>query len=177
MKSKHPNFSSHELIVGQSYIWITLLIFVFVITACTSTARFSRPERLKSDSEINIENKNLEHVIQKWLNVPYLYGGTDQNGIDCSALSGSIYKEAYHINLPRTAKAQMSSGRFVRQPWLEEGDLLFFRDDRGTFQDHVGIYLGNGRFIHASSSQGVTISDLFSNYYQERLMTARRYLP
>ena len=70
----------------------------------------------------------------------------------------------------------MKGGTFVRQPWLKEGDLLFFRDDRGDFQDHVGVFLGDGKFIHASSSQGVIISDLFSAYYQERLISARRYL-
>jgi len=171
------NYLSPRLIIYNLNAWIGVLAFVIIFSACTSSARFSKSEKPKTGTRSNIKNNDLEQVIQKWLNVPYLFGGTDRNGIDCSALTGRIFREAYQIDLPRTAKAQMRGGHFVRQPWLEEGDLLFFRDDRGTFQDHVGMYLGDGQFVHASSSQGVTISDLFSTYYQERLITARRYLP
>jgi len=122
------------------------------------------------------DQNRLWQAAQSWLNVPYKYGGLDRNGIDCSALSRALYRDVFSIELPRMARDQMKGGTFVRQPWLKEGDLLFFRDDRGSFQDHVGVFLGDGQFIHASSSQGVIISDLFSTYYQERLMMVCRYL-
>ena len=159
---------------------IASLLFVFVITACSSAVRFSnRPDQKQNRLSADIRKtgqSRLWQAAQSWLNVPYKYGGLDRNGIDCSALSSTLYWNVFGIELPRMARDQMQGGRFVRQPWLKEGDLLFFRDDRGDFQDHVGIFLGDGKFIHASSSQGVIISDLFSAYYQERLISARRYL-
>lgn len=157
---------------------LLLLLLTFVVTyACSPAVRFShRPPKRPEQTAAEPGRSRLWQAAQSWLNVPYKYGGLDRNGIDCSALSRRLYKEAFNIKLPRTARDQMKGGLFVRQPWLKEGDLLFFRDDRGSFQDHVGIYLGDGQFIHASSSKGVVISDLFSSYYQERLITARRYL-
>ncbi len=153
--------------------WI-LLILMF---ACTPAARFSSQRGQPQQNEpIRNERSRLWQVAQSWLHVPYRYGGMDRNGIDCSALSRTLYRDAFGIELPRMAKDQMKGGTFVRQPWLKEGDLLFFRDDRGSFQDHVGVFLGDGQFIHASSSYGVIISDLFAAYYQERLIMARRYL-
>ena len=152
------------------------LLFI-IIFACTPAARFSNQRgQRQQDRPVRIEQSRLWQAAQSWLNVPYKYGGLDRNGIDCSALSRTLYRDAFGIELPRMAKDQMKEGTFVRQPWLKEGDLLFFRDDRGSFQDHVGVFLGDGQFIHASSSQGVTISDLFSKFYQERLIMARRYL-
>jgi cell wall-associated NlpC family hydrolase len=161
---------------------ILLISFLIIINACSPAARFSQNSgrdysgRVKGTAHPDHGDSELWRAAKSWLNVPYKFGGTNRRGIDCSALSGRLYRDVFDIELPRTAAEQMRGGRFVRQPWLEEGDLLFFRDDRGSFQDHVGIYLGDGKFIHASSSQGVTISDLFSPYYQERLITARRYL-
>ena len=156
---------------------ITIISFILISFGCTPAVRFSsQPAKKMYETTVNTGQSNLWQVAQSWLNVPYKYGGMDRNGIDCSALSGILYRQVYGIKLPRTARDQMQGGTYVRQPWLKEGDLLFFRDDRGSFQDHVGVFLGDGKFIHASSSQGVTISDLFSPYYQERLIAARRYL-
>ena len=148
--------------------------------SCSPAVRFStQTEGAQNKPPADFERtgkSRLWQAAQSWLNVPYKFGGMDRSGIDCSALSRTLYQDAYGIELPRMARDQMQGGRFVRQPWLKAGDLLFFRDYRGTFQDHVGVFLGDGKFIHASSSQGVTISDLFSAYYQERLISARRYL-
>jgi cell wall-associated NlpC family hydrolase len=156
-------------------------ILFILIFACTPAARFShqrgeRNQKHYTNRTVQKDQNQLWQVAQSWLNVPYKFGGVDKNGIDCSALSRTLYRDAFGIELPRMAKDQMKGGTFVRQPWLKEGDLLFFRDDRGSFQDHVGVFLGDGQFIHASSSQGVIISDLFLTYYQERLIMARRYL-
>jgi cell wall-associated NlpC family hydrolase len=156
-------------------------LIVILIFACTPAARFShqrgqQDQRPSNNRPVRSNQSRLWQAAQSWLNVPYKFGGMDRNGIDCSALSGRLYRDVFGIELPRMAKDQMSGGTLVRQPWLKEGDLLFFRDDRGSFQDHVGVFLGDGQFIHASSSQGVIISDLFSAYYQERLIMARRYL-
>ena len=173
---KKYNYTIHP--ISKLVIPGCLLILLF---ACTPAARFShqhgeRDQRPSNERTMRNDHSRLWDLAQSWLNVPYKFGGLDRHGIDCSALSRTLYRDAFGIELPRMAKDQMKGGTFVRQPWLKEGDLLFFRDDRGSFQDHVGVFLGDGQFIHASSSQGVIISDLFSRYYQERLIMARRYL-
>lgn len=174
---KKYKYNIHYLRTRTVRTWIVSVIFFILISACSPAIRFSsRPAEKPREIPADVLHSRLWQVAQSWLNVPYKFGGLDRNGIDCSALSRILYHDAYGIELPRMARDQMKGGTFVRQPWLKEGDLLFFRDDRGDFQDHVGVFLGDGKFIHASSSQGVIISDLFSAYYQERLISARRYL-
>ncbi len=125
------------------------------------------------------QNQNEDRLIsaaRKWLNTPYLYGGSSHRGIDCSSLARKIYAEAYHIQLPRTSAAQYKQGKMVRLNWIRPGDLVFFRSSRGADLDHVGVYLGDGKFIHATQQKGVIISDLNSSYYKQRIVGIRRYL-
>lgn len=109
-----------------------------------------------------------------WLGVPYLYGGETRRGIDCSAFTQRLYREAFNWDLTRTTATQVNEGRFIRKDQLIPGDLVFFRR-RGT--RHVGVYLGEGDFIHASSSRGVMISNLSETYWTRYYWTARRILP
>lgn len=144
---------------------------------CAPAQRFGSTAVARERMDDQQVRERLWQAARTWLQVPYRYGGMDRNGIDCSGLTVQIYRQAFAVELPRTARQQMQGGRFVRQPWLQAGDLLFFGDLRQTFQDHVGIYLGNNRFIHATVNEGVVVSDLTSAYYRERLLTVRRYLP
>lgn len=112
---------------------------------------------------------------EEWQGTPYQYGGTGKNGIDCSALVKNAYQHIYGVQLPRTTKQQRKVGYKVSKQSLQAGDLLFFKPD-GT-PNHVGIYVGANRFIHASSSKGVTISTLNNTYWLPRLFEARRALP
>jgi len=153
------------------------LAILLLCLGCTPAQRFGPALVAQERMDDQQVRERLWQVARTWLQVPYRYGGMDRRGIDCSGLTVQIYRQAFAMELPRTAREQMQGGRFVRQPWLQSGDLLFFGDFRRTFQDHVGIYLGDNRFIHASVNEGVIISDLTSAYYQERLLTARRYLP
>lgn len=109
-----------------------------------------------------------------WEDTPYRYGGTSRSGIDCSALVQTAYAQLYGVRLPRTTSEQRKIGVRVSVRQLQTGDLLFFRP--GRTPNHVGIYLGNGRFAHASSSRGVTLSALDNRYWLPRLVDARRVL-
>jgi len=110
------------------------------------------------------------------MGTPYEYGGKSYSGVDCSGFVQQIYKEAFSIDLPRTTEEMYNTGTPVRgNQWLECGDLVFFQGIRSRGIDHVGIYVGAERFIHASSSSGVVLSDLNSTYYQNHFVAARRY--
>ena len=108
----------------------------------------------------------------------YVWGGTTPEGFDCSGYVQYLYKK-HHVSLPRTAWAQSQKGISVERENLRKGDLLFFLTDksRGIPVTHVGIYLGNGQFIHAASKKkGIIVSPLFSGHYADTFVSARRVI-
>lgn len=113
----------------------------------------------------------LEHV-DEWYGTRYRMGGTTKKGVDCSAFVQAVYLSAFAVSLPRTAREQYKASRIISSTEIKEGDLVFFNTHGGV--SHVGIYLQNNKFIHASSSQGVTVSDLFDPYYLRRFIGAGR---
>lgn len=126
-----------------------------------------------SASQTTLREKLLMEII-KYLETPYKFGGNTLNGIDCSAFTQSVYRDALNINLNRTAREQFKQGKVVDKDELEFGDLVFFNTRRRVRPGHVGIYIGDGLFAHASTKNGVTISSLGENYYSKRYMGARR---
>jgi len=102
--------------------------------------------------------------IDQWMGTPYLNGGTTHMGIDCSAFSQGLYREVNGLFIPRTSLLQGDIVQEKSKSSLVEGDLVFFSSGH-NYIDHVGVYLGNGKFVHASTSKGVTISDLNQNWY------------
>ena len=124
------------------------------------------------DTEVELlKNMNLLQIIDEWMGVRYRLGGTNKAGVDCSALMQTFFTALYGISLPRTAKEQYNLSRKVSRTDLREGDLVFFNTTGGI--SHVGMYLQNNRFIHASSA-GVTISDLFDDYWMRRFIGVGR---
>lgn len=109
---------------------------------------------------------------KKYMGVPYVWGGESPSGFDCSGFMQYVLGKN-GISLPRTASLQYQEGTPISKANLKAGDLVFFSTYKAG-ASHVGIYLGNGDFIHASSSNGVTISDLSSTYYASRYIGARR---
>jgi len=104
--------------------------------------------------------------------VPYKWGGTTNKGFDCSGLVWYVF-DKNAIKLPRTADIQYKAGKAIAQSNLQQGDLVFFT----TYEpgaSHSGIYLGQGKFIHASSSRGVMVSNLTDSYWKIRYFGARR---
>jgi lipoprotein Spr len=123
--------------------------------------------RLGIDIEYK-DNQALYTEVSGWLGTPYRTGGSSKSGTDCSGLTSQIYRNVYRIRLPRTSGAQYNNSNKVSKSDLREGDLVFFTSSRsGKKVAHSGIYLKNGKFIHASSSQGVIISSLNEDYYRK----------
>lgn len=137
----------------------------------------------------------LKQALRAYLGTPYRYGGTSPSGVDCSGLVLKVYEEA-GIQLPRTAEKQFQAGEEVSLKELRYGDVLFFNHycqhepsfsfasiitdiftKRNARPCHNGIYIGQGRFIHASPRRGVCVSNLEHETWRRSLIGARRYLP
>lgn len=110
---------------------------------------------------------------QRWEGTPYRLGGTGSEGIDCSALVQNIFADRFNLDLPRTTRHQVNEGAAVTRESLKPGDLVFFRPPGSR---HVGIYVGDERFLHASTSRGVMISSLNNVYWKRYYWKSRRPL-
>ncbi|MGP8289936.1 C40 family peptidase [Vreelandella zhanjiangensis] len=110
---------------------------------------------------------------QRWAGTPYRIGGTSAGGIDCSALVRNVFRDTFDLELPRSTYDQVHEGRSIDRQELQAGDLVFFRPPGNN---HVGIYVGDGYFLHASTSQGVIISSLNNSYWQRYYWQSRRAL-
>ncbi len=111
---------------------------------------------------------------KRYVGVPYKYGGQSPKGFDCSGLTAYVYKR-HGVKLPRSANKQARVGKPVKKPHLRAGDLVFFSTGKKRQVSHVGIYVGNDKFIHASSSgKKVTTASLSSSYFKKNYHSARR---
>ena len=123
------------------------------------------------------DNKKLYQELKGWLGTPYLYGGNTKSGVDCSGLVCQVYKKVYKINLERnSAKIFEKNCTLIDVDDMREGDLLFFHTTKkpGTNITHVGIYLKDNKFVHASSSKGVMVSDITQNYWIDHFVAVGR---
>ena len=138
-----------------------------------SSLQFKYAMMINVDME-SLKNISLLNFIEEWFGTRYKYGGTSKKGIDCSALTGGLFMAVYGFALPRTARQQYDQSEKISREDLKEGDLVFFNTTGGV--SHVGFYLENDYFVHASSSQGVTITSLNDPYFAKRYIGAGRIL-
>jgi len=127
-------------------------------------------KNIASDFRYPIE---LEEHIETFLGIPYLLGGDDENGIDCSGFVKKVY-EIYGIDLPRYSVWQSKLGIEVPKYALLPGDLVFFGETENDSVSHVGIYMGENKFANATSSQGVKYSSLDEPFFYSRYLFAKR---
>ena len=118
----------------------------------------------------------LDPLIEKYWGADYRMGAEGPGRFDCSGFIKRIFSEAYDYSLPRSSKEQYEVGSPVSKSDLEYADLVFFATNGRRAVSHVGVYIGNGKFAHASTSVGVTITALDSDYYTDRYLGARRVL-
>ena len=125
------------------------------------------------DTEVEmIQNLWLVKQVDEWLGTRYRLGGSTKSGIDCSALMQTLFTSIYGISLPRTAREQFQVSTRISREDIKEGDLIFFNTTGGV--SHVGLYIQNNKFVHASSTGGVTISDLDEDYWSRKFIGVRR---
>lgn len=125
------------------------------------------------DLSLSEETQLLHEYFKSWRGVRYRYGGLNTKGIDCSGLILRAYKELYNVDLPRTVAEQARKGTRIKKGSLLPGDLVFFKTGRSS--RHVGMYLGENKFIHASRSKGVIQSNLNNTYWRTRYWQAKRF--
>src|SRR5678809_1105539 len=119
-----------------------------------------------------VKNAKMFEFIDDWYGTPYRLGGTTKKGVDCSAFSQFLFASVYGLSIPRTAKEQYNLTSRISRTQLNEGDLIFFNTRGGI--SHVGVYLLNNKFVHASTSGGVMISDIYDEYWAKKFVGVGR---
>ena len=166
-----------------------VLIGSFLAFSCENSEKvvISKEEYEKltfNDSEMKkVEEDSQSHLLTKkqsfmdfysdWKNVRYKMGGSSRTGIDCSGFTQKVFKEKFGIELPRTTLTQVNVGVEVKKSDLKMGDLVFFKTSKTN--KHVGIYMGNGDFLH-SSIKGIQFTKLNKPFYKDSYWTARRIM-
>ncbi len=166
---------------AASLLFVTVLLFCLGGCATKSTVVYI-PQNDTQDTSIDKtlrqfdDNEEISEALREyfihWQGTRYRYGGLSRDGVDCSGLTLITYKELFGKNLPRTVKEQLKQGKKIDRSSLQPGDLVFFKT--GLFGKHVGIYLEDDLFMHASGSKGVIISSLNNVYWQKRYWQAQR---
>jgi cell wall-associated NlpC family hydrolase len=134
----------------------------------------SRYKGLDSSNSIPTNYEKMLMTIINFLGTPYKFGGNSRKGIDCSAFTQLIFQESFNLELPRSTLEQVKIGSPVKRDELKFGDLVFFNTRRRQNPGHVGIYLWDDYFVHASTKYGVTVSSMASGYYDKRFVSAKR---
>ena len=160
-----------------------LLMLVALLTACRSSRHADHVDyrqlaraaiKLGFDVEPD-DNHQLMIESASWIGTPYQYGGNTRRGTDCSGMVSAIYKQVYQKALHRSSEdIYKHDCHHISQHALKQGDLVFFATSSSKKVSHVGIYLKDGRFIHASTSRGVIVSGLDEDYYRKRWVKGGR---
>jgi lipoprotein Spr/probable lipoprotein NlpC len=157
----------------QKQILLFYFLSTFLFVACSSrknlsssknnTAVVQKYARMMDVPKKKIKNPELYQFIDDWIGTKYQYGGLSKNGIDCSGFTYLLYKEVYDKTIPRNTSGQVDIIKRKYEGQLKEGDLVFFDYDKKKFS-HVGVFLQNGYYVHASTRKGVMVQKLKDPY-------------
>lgn len=169
---------------------LVICLALFALTGCHSSKQTVKNEHEKYESakkdtysslskklgvKVNSDdNIELLEMCARWLGAPYKYGGNSRKGVDCSGFTVKVYSAVYNKKLERSSASILSKNcKRIKQKELKQGDLVFFATGKSRKKvNHVGIYLKDNKFVHASSSRGVIVSSLKEPYYTRTFVTA-----
>ncbi len=170
MQRQIRNFLFHNRI-----IWIVCCVIIAI-----STPRASGMESLMDSplSSFGLTEEEFESQAKEYLGIPYRKGGTSPKGMDCSGFARKLYARLFGIELPHNSIQQykFSSLQKIDDEELQPGDLIFFANKKKKRINHVGVYLSDGQFIHASASKGIMVSNLDDSYWKTRFVSSKRHL-
>lgn len=164
------------LSVCKKSYFITLFLSLFAFfsqnaAASLSTKAATPSQIVNAQKSSQNASQKVMNVYRQWAGTRYRLGGTSKAGIDCSAFVQTTMSSAFNLRLPRSTAEQRYSGRAISKSELRAGDLVFFRKNK-----HVGVYIGNGKFVHSGSSTGVTVASLSDRYWARTYTQSRRVL-
>lgn len=174
--------------IHKSVLMALLVIMVAGMVGCHSKKKVVENNRTNTTHRVSDEwrtldiklgrgdNKRLYKEVKSWLGTPYKYAGSSKSGTDCSGFVMEVYKEVYHQKLERNSQKIFEKNCYeINKGDLKEGDLIFFNTGNKKRRiNHVGIYLKENMFVHASSSRGVVVSDVRETYYVKHFVVAGR---
>jgi lipoprotein Spr len=159
----------------NTYQLFFIVFFACLLASCGSKKALYNPnevaalsKKLGVEIRNNDENMPLYAEVSTWLGVRYKYAGLSRKGVDCSGFAHLIFRDVYGLYIPRSSGDLANSVKSVSKKNLRTGDLVFFATNSKNKNriNHVGIYLKDDKFIHASTSKGVIVNSLNDNYYQ-----------
>ena len=166
---------------------LALATFSVILTACSSNSDQNVKGPIKAKAGIfktnrvisNLDDQimviaNLSEHQQEWQGTRYRIGGNSKSGVDCSGFMQITFRDLFGIDLPRMTVDQAKEGTKISKSELRTGDLVFFNTGRGPNGKHVGVYVKNGQFLHASTKGGVIYSDMDSPYWTKTFWQAPR---
>ena len=166
---------------------LALATFSVILTACSSNSDQNVKGPIKAKAGIfktnrvisNLDDQimviaNLSEHQQEWQGTRYRIGGNSKSGVDCSGFMQITFRDLFGIDLPRMTVDQAKEGTKISKSELRTGDLVFFNTGRGPNGKHVGVYVKNGQFLHASTKGGVIYADMDSPYWTKTFWQARR---
>lgn len=166
---------------GRLYRLLLPALLLLCLSSChTSAPRLDYRALARASVQLGMDigpkdNHRLYLTAAEWIGTPYRSGGHTKRGTDCSGLTGEIYRKVYRMRLPRSTGEQLAACRKVARRGLKEGDLVFFHNGKSRKKvTHVGIYLKDDKFVHASTSRGVIVSSLNENYWRRCWMRGGR---
>lgn len=181
-KTRDKNRRKRTLRAHSSFLilYSSFIFFLLCLTGCrTAAPKLDYRALVRAADRLGVDiGPKDRHALYleaaQWIGTPYRSGGQSRRGTDCSGFVRQVYKAAYGIDLPRSTDQQMDATSRVRRGKMREGDLVFFHGSRKRRVNHVGIYLKDGKFVHASTSRGVMVSRLDEDYWDEHWMRGGR---
>ncbi|MBI3502586.1 MAG: C40 family peptidase [Bacteroidetes bacterium] len=160
------------------YIALLVISFLLSCTVKKSAVNGSSSLQKKYSSLLGVSEKEISDIklysfVDDWAGAPYQYGGKSKSGIDCSGFVSALYKNVYGKEFSGSAESMCRQCRKISSAALQQGDLVFFNIDSNGIS-HVGIYLQNNKFVHATVKGGVMINDLNETYYRKTFESAGR---
>ncbi|MBU3954129.1 MAG: C40 family peptidase [Proteobacteria bacterium] len=155
----------------------TGLVYILIVILSTSLAFGMETKPAYSLSAVGLTDQEFENRLNQYVGIPYRKGGTTTKGLDCSGFVRLVYDQIFGIDLPHSSMAQFtfSDLKKIDKNDIQSGDLIFFSNKGKKRINHVGVYLSDNKFIHASSSEGITVSGLDERYWKKRFVGTKRH--